>query len=417
MDERQFYTQIFGIQLPWTVTDVKLDVKSEEVVVRVDADPTLSLGCPECDRTAPRYDKRTRRWRHLDTCQFRTIIESDVPRVCCPEHGVLQVNVPWAEPGSGFTALFECLVIHWLQQASMSAVARLCRLSWDQVDTVLKNAVERGLARRAIEAPERIGVDETSFQKRQEYVTTVVDLDRPRVLHVADDRKATSLSAYFDQLKPAQLKRIKVVAMDMWKPFISVVRGALPDGDQKIAFDKFHVASHLGEAVDRVRRKEHRELLLRGDETLKGSKYLWLMRPDNMQKPEHIAAFEVLRESSLRTARAWAFKEVAMSLWGYVSRGHATNAWRRWIAWARRSKLEPIKHVAAMIRDHLTGILTAIVTRTTNAASESINAKIQWIKRTACGFRNRQRFRNAIYFHLGGLDLYPASSGITHTKA
>jgi transposase len=273
------------------------------------------------------------------------------------------------------------------------------------------------LARRAIEAPERIGVDETSFQKRHEYVTAVVDLDRPRVLHVADDRKATSLSAYFDQLSPKQINRIKIVAMDMWKPFISVVRRTLPDGDQKIAFDKFHVVSHLGEAVDRVRRKEHRELLLQGDETLKGSKHLWLMRPANMEKPEHVAAFEVLRESSLRTARAWALKEVAMSLWDYVSRGHARNAWQRWIAWARRSKLEPIKQVAAMIRDHLPGILTAIVTRTTNAASESINARIQWIKRTSCGFRNRQRFRNAIYFHLGGLDLYPASCGITHTKA
>lgn len=136
-----------------------------------------------------------------------------------------------------------------------------------------------------------------------------------------------------------------------------------------------------------------------------------------MEKPEHIATFEALRESSLRTARAWGFKEVAMSLWDYVSRGHANNAWRRWIAWARRSRLEPIKRVAAMVRDHLTGILTAIVTRTTNAASESINAKIQWIKRTACGFRNRERFRNAIYFHLGGLDLYPNSCRITHTKA
>lgn len=128
-----------------------------------------------------------------------------------------------------------------------------------------------------------------------------------------------------------------------------------------------------------------------------------------MDRPEHIASFEVLRESSLRTARAWAFKEAAMSLWHYASRGHARNAWRRWLAWARRSKLEPVKRVAAMIRDHLPGILTAIVTRTTNAASESINAKIQWIKRAACGFRNRQRFRNAIYFHLGGLDLHPAS--------
>ena len=104
MDERQFYTQIFGIQLPWFVTDVKLDVKGEEVLVRMDSDPKAQLACPECGRASPRYDKRARRWRHLDTCQFRTIIEADVPRVTCTEHGVVQVRVPWAEPNSGFTA-------------------------------------------------------------------------------------------------------------------------------------------------------------------------------------------------------------------------------------------------------------------------------------------------------------------------
>ncbi|MFN0250332.1 MAG: ISL3 family transposase [Kofleriaceae bacterium] len=416
MNERQFYTQIFGIQSPWTVSDVALDVKRAEVVVRVDADPEASLGCPECGNASPRYDKRTRRWRHLDTCQFMTIIESDVPRVTCAEHGVLQVRVPWAEPNSGFTALFECLVIHWLQHASITAVKQLCRLGWGQVDTIMTRAVARGLARRKPEAPERVGVDETSFQRRHEYVTAVVDLDRPRVLHVADDRKEQSLSGYFDKLSPAQRAAIKVVAMDMWRPYINVVRRELPDGDAKIAFDKFHVASHLGDAVDRVRRLEHRELRAEGDDTLKGSKYLWLMNPSNMTDPVHVATFEALRALSLKTARAWAFKEAAMCLWHYVSPGHARNTWRRWIAWARRSKLEPIKRVAAMVRDHLRGIVTAIVTRTTNAASESINAKIQWIKRTACGFRNRERFRNAIYFHLGGLDMVPASCRVTHTN-
>ena len=416
MDERQFYTQIFGIKSPWSVTDVKLNVKASEVTVRVEADSAATLCCPECDMPAQRYDKRPRRWRHLPTCQFRTIVESDVPRVTCSTHGVLQVSVPWAEAGSGFTSLFECLVIHWLKEASIAAVADLCDISWDQVDTIMQNAVKRGLARRQKEYPERVGVDETSFQKRHEYVTAVIDLDDPHVLYVADGRKAESLEGFFKPLTEVQRAAIRVVAMDMHQPYISVVSRELRDGANKIAFDKFHVVSHLGDAVDQVRRQEHRELTAAGDETLKGTKHLWLMNEENMRRPEQRATFDVLKQCSLRTARAWAIKETAKGLWGYTSPAAAQKSWRKWIAWARRCHLEPMKKVAAMIRNHLPGIIKAIVTRTTNAATESINAKIQWIKFTARGFRNRHRFRNAILFHLGKLDLYPASAGLTHTN-
>ena len=239
-------------------------------------------------------------------------------------------------------------------------------------------------------------------------VTVVTDLDNPHVLYVADDRKAESLKGFFVPLTDVQRVAIRVVAMDMHQPYIRVVTDALKDGANKIAFDKFHIVSHLGDAVDKVRRQEHRELSAADDQTLKGSKYLWLMNEENMHRPEQRATFEALKQCSLRTARAWAIKDTARDLWDYVSPVAAEKAWRKWIAWARRCHLEPIKKVAAMIRDHLPGILKAIVTRTTNAAAESINAKIQWIKRSACGFRNRTRFKNAVYFHLGKLDLYPA---------
>jgi transposase len=130
MHDTELYRKILGIEAPWEVDRVELDRTDGEVRVH------LSLGeskpkCPECDRPAPRYDTRHRRWRHLDTCQYRTILEVDVPRVECPEHGVHQVRVPWSEPGSRFTALFEALVIDWLQEASVSAVAHQLRVSWE----------------------------------------------------------------------------------------------------------------------------------------------------------------------------------------------------------------------------------------------------------------------------------------------
>jgi len=203
---------------------------------------------------------------------------------------------------------------------------------------------------------------------------------------------------------------------NMWKPYIDSTIEHVPDGAAKIAFDKFHVAQHLGDAVDRVRRGEHKQLRASGDDRLKGSRYLWLQNPAEISA-DRWAEFAPLRSSSLKTSRAWALKEFAMQLWGYRQRGWAHRAWMRWYSWAIRSRLEPVKKVARMIRTHLDGILTAIVKGVTNARAEGINATIQWLKYTARGYRSRDRFRTAIYFHLGGLDLYPAGfMSAPHTR-
>ena len=418
MRDRDLYAQILGLTAPWRVVDVELDNRGEEVRVRAEHDPDTALCCSECGRASPGYDTRRRRWRHLDTCQYRTILIADVPRVECPVHGVKQVRVPWAEPGSSFTALYESLVIDWLKEASTAAVARCMGLSWDEVDGIMQRAVARGLARREAEgtqAPARLGVDETSFAKRHEYVTVLTDLDTSEVLYVADDRKASSLEAYYESLSETELARIEVVSMDMWRPYINATMKHVPDAEKKIAFDKFHVAQHLGEAVDRVRRREHRELKQRGDDRLTKTKYLWLKHPANIPERTWRDRFAALRNSTLKTARAWAIKEAAMTLWSYASRAWARKGWRWWLGWASRSRLEPVRQVAKMIREHLERIVNAIVHQATNAGAESINAKIQRIKRRACGFRNRVRFRTAIAFHLSGLSLYPRPS--THTDS
>lgn len=417
MRDRDLYAQILGLQLPWKVVDVQLSVAGEEVKVFVEATPGSAMKCPDCGTDSPTYDHRRREWRHLDTCQFKTTLVADVPRVDCAAHGVKQVKVPWAEPSSGFTALFEAVIIDWLKEASISAVSRLLSVTWDEADGVMQRAVARGLARREPEPVRQIGVDETSFQKRHEYVTVVTNLENSKVVYVADDRKTTSLDGFYEGLTPAMRAKIEIVAIDMHGPFIRSTENHVPDAGRKIVFDKFHVAGHLGDAVDQVRRIEHRELTAEGDMTLAGSKYLWLTNPDNMDIVHWESSFKILRESSLRTSRAWALKEFAMRIWNYRSRGWAKKAWTRWTSWAKRSRLEPMKKVADMITRHLYGILNAIVTGATNATAESINSKIQKVKRLACGFRNRTRFRNAIYFHLGGLHLYPASARITHTDS
>ena len=417
MRDKDLYEKILGLEAPWSVTEVELDLPKGEVRIHV-ADSSQHWTCPECSKPCPGYDRLPRRWRHLDTCQYRTLLVALVPRVECPEHGVRQIRVPWGETGSRFTALFEALIIDWLKEASVAAVARQLRLSWHQVDGVMARAVRRGLKRRQRRLPTRLGVDETSFKRRHEYVTVVIDHDAKVVTHVADGRGRDVLDRFYQEHSLAEREAVESVTMDMWVSYIESTREYIPQAETKIAFDKFHVAQHLGGAVDRVRRQEHRTLHREGNEQLKATKYFWLRNPEEFTA-EAWKRFEPLRSSSLRTARAWAIKEFAMTLWSYRHRGWARRAWQRWYSWAIRSRLEPIKKVARLVQRHLEGILTAVVNGITNARAESVNAKIQWLKYTARGFRNRARFHNAIYFHLGGLDLYPAgvaTSGATHTK-
>ncbi|MCB9832558.1 MAG: ISL3 family transposase [Planctomycetes bacterium] len=406
MNDKQLYAQILGISSPWKVTDVSLALSEGKVEVFVSAGPA-ALVCPECGEICPGYDRKERRWRHLDTCQYQTVLVGDIPRVSCSEHGVKQVKVPWAEPGSRFTLLFEALVINWLKEASMAAVGEQLSLSWSQVDGIMDRAVKRGLARREVTLPKRIGADETSFQKRHEYVTVVCDLGKEGgVLHVADGHDAQALKGFYDSFSECELSSLEAVAMDMGQAYQKATRACVPDADEKIAFDRFHVVKLLNDAVDAVRRQENRELCTSGDRRLVGSRYYWIQSPFAMSD-ERWASFEALRDSALKTARAYAIKGLAESLWREGSEEEIRADWMDWYAWAIRSRIEPIKRVARTIKENLRGIINAIRLRVTNARLEGINALIQKLKKRAHGFRNRARFRNAIYFHLGKLDLYP----------
>jgi transposase len=407
MRDRELYATILGLAAPWTVERVELDLAGNAVHVWLQREDGATVECPECRTPQTIYDHREREWRHLDTCQLETRLHARVPRVDCPTHGVLQIGVPWATPGSQFTLLFERLAIDWLQTAATSAVARRLQVSWDEAWGIMRRAVARGLTRRGALTVTHVGVDEKSFQRRHDYVTVVTDLTAPRVLFVADDRKRESLEAFWALgLTDTQRAQIEAIAMDMWAPYVQATRACIPDADTKIVFDKFHVAKHLNEGVDRVRRAEARELQAQGDDRLVGTKYPWLRHPEHFTT-EAWRTFRVLRTSTLKVARAWALKETVMCLWDYRYAGPARRFFQQWYRWATHSRLAPMIAKARMLKTHLPNLLTYLKHRITNATSEGLNAKIQWIKYTARGFRNRENFKTAIYFHCGGLDLYP----------
>jgi len=327
-------------------------------------------------------------------------------RYKCAAHGVRQIRVPWAEDRSRFTRLFEALAIRVLRETTVAGLAALLRLSWEEAQGIFQRAVARGLARRAREPVGVRGVDETSFQKRYDYVTVVADLARNRVLWVGDHRRQETLAAFWATLAPAERAGLEAVVMDMWEPYLAATRAALAEQPAAIVFDRYHVVQHLTHAVDLVRRAEQAELRRAGDDRLQRTRYLWLKGMKRRTGADRWLIGQ-LRRAGLKVGRAWAIKEAAAKLWTYHSATWALKYFTRWYGWAIRSRLEPMKRVARMMRRYLDGILAYLRHPYTNALTEALNAQIQEIKYRARGYRNRDNFRSAILFHCGRLDMNP----------
>ncbi|NJL23979.1 MAG: ISL3 family transposase [Calothrix sp. SM1_5_4] len=405
-DLHSHYSLLLGLVPPWLVTNV--DLKMEERLVEIDVKWPVEhqVECPECGRSCSIKDHREeRRWRHLDTMQFQTIIKSRIPRSECPDHGVKTVNVPWAGPNSRFTLLFERLAIDVMKAAkSIKEAAQLLGLSWDQVHHIQSRAVERGLARRELEEIKNVGIDEKSFLKGHKYASLMVDIDGERILDVVEGRTLEAANALWQRLPEEVRIGVDAVAMDMWDAFITSTKTHAPQAD--IVHDKFHISKYLNEAVDKVRRAEHKAFMKEDDETLKGAKYLFLKKPENMTDTEK-ERFKALRMDKLKAGRAWSIKEMFSEFWTYSYQASAEKFFQRWYWWATHSRLKPMADVAKLIKRHLPNILTYLRHLITNAMMEGFNSKIQTIKANARGYRNFANYRIAILFYCGRLDLYP----------
>lgn len=400
------YALLLGVESPWSVSDVKLDLLGKKVEIALQWAQGEKAPCPNCGKLCPVADHAAeRRWRHLDTMQFETLIRARVPRSHCPDDGIKTIRVPWAEPGSRFTLLFERFAIDVILACrSFTQAADLLRLDWDVVQRIMERAVERGLARRKLDALTHAGIDEKSFRSGQSYVSLLTDLDQGRVLEVMEGCDEAVAKALWESLPQPQRGKIVAVALDMSAAFIAATEASVPQA--ALVHDKFHVAKHLNEAVDQVRRQEHKQLLAQGDETLKGTRQLWLFNPMNLSS-EQAVGFKALIYSGLKVARAWAMKELFTKLWEYVYEGSARRFFKHWFGWAARSRLKPMVKVARMIQSHLENILTYLRHPITNAVTEGLNSKIQAIKSNARGFRSFKNYRTRILFFCGKLALHP----------
>lgn len=404
------YSLLLGLDASWKVSEVSLSLEGKRVEILV-AHVGGKVTCPECGEGCSIADHAPERtWRHLDTMQFETRLRARVPRANCQVCGVKTTAVPWAGKHSRFTLMFEALAIEVIQACgNVKAAAELLGLDWDSVHRIMERAVERGLERRELEALEYVGLDEKSFRRGHNYISLLVDLTGSRVLEVVEGRTEEAANSLWETLPDEQKEQIAAVAVDMWPAYTNSIEANAEQAE--IVHDRFHISKHLNEAVDQVRRQEHKALKQSGDERLKGSKQLWLFNPENISDDRWLE-FEALKVQELKTSRAWAIKEQFRWLWEYRYAGNARKFFNRWYGWAARSRLKPIIKVAKTLKRHLENILTYFRHRITNAMSEGFNSRIQSIKSQARGFRAFENYRTRILFYCGKLDLLP--SKITH---
>ena len=405
-DLQKHYALLLGIGSPWAVKAVELKLAEKKVKIELGWQWGSAAQCPECGCECSIHDRAPERtWRHLDTMQFTTLIRARTPRAECPEHGVKTMTVPWAVPQGRFTLLFERFAVEVLLAcASVSQACELLDIGWDAAHEIMKRAVERGLERRQMDQIAHLGMDEKSFKRGHSYITLLTDLDQSRVLEVVEERTGEAADQLWATLTPEQKTAVEAVAVDMWEPFIQTIARQVPAAD--IVHDRFHVSKYLNESVDKVRRQEHKELLAEGDETLKGTRQLWLYSPQHFS-PEQRDEFSGLKDQQLKVARAWAMKELFSKFWEYQEAGWARRFFKGWFGWVSRSQLKPMADVARLLQRHLENLLTYLRHHITNAVTEGLNSKIQSIKSPARGFRNFQNYRIRILFFYGKLNLYP----------
>jgi transposase len=405
MKDTDFYEQILGLREPWEVQEVELSVKSKKVTVSVGYREGTLWACPESQERLPCHDHVERQWRHLDTCGFETILRARVPRVRGSDGKVWTVPVPWAEKGSRFTLLFERFVVAvLLGTQNITAASGLVDLSWDQLHRIMERAVERGLERRDLETLRHLGMDEKSFAKGKSYVSVMTDLDEGRVLEVMDGRDMSAGEMLLATLPDEVKEQIEAVCIDMSGSNQGAIEKELPQA--AIVHDRFHISAHLNDGVAKVHREENIRLQKQGDERLKGTQRLFGFDPDHFND-EQALRFQECRDADLKTARAWAIKEMFRRFWDYRYEGNARKFFKEWFGWASRSQLKPMIKVAKMIKRHFENIITYLRHPITNAATEGLNSKIQSVKASARGFRSFFNYRTRILFFCGKLDLYP----------
>jgi transposase len=364
--------------------------------------------CGCCGRQVRRTKGRAKRrlWRDLKIRKLPLVLAYTPRRVVCPDCGVRVEKVPWAERWSRVTKSLSRALAELARRTDLSTVADQFSLNWKTVASIIRRVVEWGLQRRRKRPLRVLGIDEVSRKRGHKYLTLVYDLERGELVWIGKDRTTDTLRGFFDQLGTRRSRNLQAVCLDMWAPYRDMV--STRASQATICFDRFHVVRHLNAAVDEVRRSLVRKLSGPTKALVKGTRFVLLKNPWTLT-PKQKASLSRLVRSNHPLSRAWYLKEDFQRFWDYL---HEAWAWRhlnQWLWWASHSRLEPFKQFARMIRKHKDGILAWTKLRITNGALEGMNNKVKLVSHRSYGFRNDDRYIEAIYHNCAALPLPPDS--------
>lgn len=353
-----------------------------ELVVGV-APTKRSSFCSGCGKRGPRYDRRERRWRHLDACGLAVELEYAIWRVDCPRCGVTVEMVPWATAGSGFTEAFEDAVAALAQRTDKMTVTRWMRVSWATVGRIIERVVARVAPADRLDGLKSIGIDELSYRRHHEYLTIVTDHDTGRVVWAAPGKDKATVLRFFAELGPERTAAIETITMDLSGAYKTAVAEAAPHA--RVVFDRFHVQRLAHDALDTVRRQQWRAADPDDKDAIKGTRFALQKNPWNLTQPEHEKLTGVQR-SNKPLYRAYLLKETLADILDRRQVHVARTKLNEWLAWAVRSRLAPFRKLARTIKAHAEGILAYVATGLSNGRAEGLNGKVRTITRRAYGF-------------------------------
>lgn len=401
MRDNDLFQLALGITSPWFVASSDFDTDNRRLDIRLDFKTGSRFDCPECDATGcPVHDTVEKTWRHLDFFQHQAFLTARTPRINCSKCGVRLVTVPWARANSGFTLLFESFAMTLAMHLPVAVAAKqFLKITDKRLWRIVFHYVEAAVSRMDLAGVRRVSIDETAAKRGHDYITLVVDIDGRRVVFVADGRSGEAVAEFADHLEDhgGDASRIKQASIDMSAAFIKGVTENLTEAE--ITFDRFHVMKLIGDAIDEVRRAE-----VKARPELKGTRYTWTKNEVNLTVRQS-AQLAQLAATNLKTARAWRMRLAFQDIYAQPSRGWAEMLFDKWIGWAKRSRLEPMKAVARTMEKHRDGILAWFKSGISNGLIEGINSLVQAAKAKARGYRNAKTLKAITYLIAGKLDL------------
>jgi transposase len=381
----------------WHVVSSSFEGTPPQMEIRLEHD-YVNLRCPECGKQCAGYDSVEKRWRHLNFFQYRCDLVAKVSRVNCPDHGVRLSEVPWASGESGFTLLFEAMVMVLAGEMPVSDVAQMVGECDTRLWRLIRRLVDKAHADKDWSEVRAIAIDETSAKRGRSYVTVVMDMDTRAVLYLGPGRDSNAVREFCEQLRAhgGDPEKVRWVAMDMLHCYAKGVRENFPNA--QIVYDRYHVMVMAGEAVDEVRRQ-----LQRKGAELKGS--LWVLRGNewNLSEEQQLQRLTLARIYK-PIGRALALRSALQDVYG-ATREQGPELLRNWCRWAARSRLKPFLKLAQTIRQYWNGIVSYFDSRITQGAIEAINGIIQLAKRRARGYRNFIYLRTIAYWNTGKLNI------------